>query len=481
MKKRILALVLCFMMALSACQQGAQEPPISADLPAVVEKTEPVEIPDAEGAVGVDKSETVHVKADADGTPKEITVETVLSKLGDVPSVADVSRLTNIRNTEGDEAFREDGDGDGALTWENHGVSITYEGKSDKEPPVSVHISYYLDGMETEPNALAGKSGRVTIRFDYENHTTQTITVSQADLDAVALKEDEKLDNLEDYETPTETIQQETVVPFLAVSAVMLNDHFSNVEVTNGEVMTVGNDQIVMGYALPNVADVLKLSDWEMTEKVELPDYVEFSADVVDFSLDFTATIVTNGIFEELDEEDLADFDDLAVATKLMQECSEALEATREDLEIKIANEKISKPKITPEFVTFWLHRFRKLDVENEAHRKMLVDTFVNAVYLYDDKIVVTFNYKDNSSSISLAAVTEAAGNGSDMVCSGAPTSGRKFRGFSFAFHRFGRILHLKGLYSQRAFSPLLQFLPQTGFFVLSGVDLFSMKLFKKL
>lgn len=170
-----------------------------------------------------------------------------------------------------------------------------------------------------------------------------------------------------------------------------------------------------------------------------------------------------------------------AILTRSTKERLEALEAAREDLEIKIANEKISKPKITPEFVTFWLHRFRKLDVENEAHRKMLVDTFVNAVYLYDDKIVVTFNYKDNSSSISLAAVTEAAGNGSDMVCSGAPTSGRKFRGFSFAFHRFGRILHLKGLYSQRAFSPLLQFLPQTGFFVLSGVDLFSMKLFKKL
>lgn len=323
MKKRILALVLCLMMALSACQQGAQEPPISVDLPAVVEKTEPVEIPDAEGAVGVDKSETVHVKADADGTPKEITVEAVLSKLGDVPSVADVSRLTNIRNTEGDEAFREDGDG--SLTWENHGDSITYEGKSEEQPPVSVHISYFLGGVETEPNALAGKSGRVTIRFDYENQTTQTVTVSQADLDAVTLKEDEKLDNLEDYETPTETIQRKTVVPFLAVSAVMLNDHFSNVEVTNGEVVTVGNEQLVMGYALPNVADVLKLSDWEMTEKVELPDYVEFSADVVDFSLDFTATIVTNGIFEELDEEDLADFDDLAVATKLMKECSEAL------------------------------------------------------------------------------------------------------------------------------------------------------------
>lgn len=323
MKKRILALVLCMVMVLSACQQGAQEPAASTDLPNLEENAESVEIPDAEGAVGVDKSETVHVKADADGTPKEITVEAVLSKLGDAPSVADVSRLTNIRNTEGDEAFRVDGEGE--LTWENHGESITYEGKSEEQLPVSVHISYFLDGVETEPKVLAGKSGRVTIRFDYENHTTQTVTVSQADLDAVKLEEDEKLDNLEDYETPTETIQQETVVPFLAVSAVMLNDHFSNVEVTNGEVMTVGNDQIVMGYALPNVANVLKLSDWEVTEKVELPDYVEFSADVVDFSMDFTATIVTNGIFEELDEEDLADFDDLAVATKLMKECSEAL------------------------------------------------------------------------------------------------------------------------------------------------------------
>lgn len=83
--------------------------------------------------------------------------------------------------------------------------------------------------------------------------------------------------------------------------------------------------------------------------------------------------------------------------------------------------------------------------------------------------------------SADLPNLEENAGPVEIPDAAGAPTSGRKFRGFSFAFHRFGRILHLKGLYSQRAFSPLLQFLPQTGFFVLSGVDLFSMKLFKKL
>ena len=58
----------------------------------------------------------------------------------------------------------------------------------------------------------------------------------------------------------------------------------------------------------------------------------------------------------------------------------EELEAAKEDLKIKIANEKIAKPRISPEFVTFWLHKFRKLDVRQQSHRKMLIDAFVNAI-----------------------------------------------------------------------------------------------------
>lgn len=100
----------------------------------------------------------------------------------------------------------------------------------------------------------------------------------------------------------------------------------------------------------------------------------------------------------------------------------EELEAAKEDLEIKIANEKIAKPRTSPEFVTFWLHKFRKLDVRQQSHRKMLIDAFVNAIYLYDDKLVLTFNYKDGIRTITLDDVKEAVKNntGSDLDCLGA-------------------------------------------------------------
>ena len=94
----------------------------------------------------------------------------------------------------------------------------------------------------------------------------------------------------------------------------------------------------------------------------------------------------------------------------------EELEANKEDLEIKIASEKLVSPKLDAEFVKFWLHRFRKLDVRQQSHRKMLIDTFINAIYLYDDKIIITFNYKDTTTTITFEDV-----KGSDLDCSGAP------------------------------------------------------------
>ena len=111
------------------------------------------------------------------------------------------------------------------------------------------------------------------------------------------------------------------------------------------------------------------------------------------------------------------------ILTKSTKSRLEEPEAAKEDLEIKIANEKIAKPRISPEFVTFWLHKFRKLDVRQQSHRKMLIDAFVNAIYLYDDKLVLTFNYKDGTRTITLDDVKEAVKNntGSDLDCRGAP------------------------------------------------------------
>ena len=74
--------------------------------------------------------------------------------------------------------------------------------------------------------------------------------------------------------------------------------------------------------------------------------------------------------------------------------------------------------------LTFWLHRFRKLDVRQKSHRKMLIDTFVNAIFLYDDKIVITFNYKDGTDTITFDDLKTALADmktGSDLDCSTAP------------------------------------------------------------
>ena len=112
------------------------------------------------------------------------------------------------------------------------------------------------------------------------------------------------------------------------------------------------------------------------------------------------------------------------IFTKSTKERLEQLEAVRDDLEAKIELEKLTKPRITEEQLLFWLHRFRKLDVTRKEHRQALIDTFVHAVYLYDDKMVITFNHKDGSISISFEDVCQALENvekGSDLDCFGAP------------------------------------------------------------
>ena len=112
------------------------------------------------------------------------------------------------------------------------------------------------------------------------------------------------------------------------------------------------------------------------------------------------------------------------ILTKSTKSRLEELEATKEELETKIACEKLAKPKVSAEFMTFWLQRFRKLDVRQKSHRKMLIDTFINAIFLYDDKMVITFNYKEGTTTITFDDLKTALADqktGSDLDCSTAP------------------------------------------------------------
>jgi DNA invertase Pin-like site-specific DNA recombinase len=102
----------------------------------------------------------------------------------------------------------------------------------------------------------------------------------------------------------------------------------------------------------------------------------------------------------------------------------EELEEARDEVEAKLARERMARPTVSAEFMRFWLERFRKLDITQKTHRKALIDTFVNAIFLYDDRMEISYNFTEGSSTISLSdlkAAKKPASNGSNMESSGVP------------------------------------------------------------
>lgn len=297
LRKILITAVLCpaLVLGMAACGQnsgnaGSGSPAAGAESAAANgsegDKTEVVFNPpvDTPFVTPGEKDESVYVKADAAGRPTEKTVEVVLKKIEGSDPIEDRSNLREIKNTEGNEEYTEAGEG--RYLWQNNGEDIHYKGKSDQALPVNVRITYYLEGQEVSAEKIAGKTGKVKIRFDYENNTD---------------------------------------VPFMVLSAAMLPaDVFSDVEVTNGRLMDLGDQKAVIGFAFPGLMDTLKLVDYEPTEEIELPEYVEIEARAEDFALDFTASVVSTGLFEDLEDKDLEDLD------KLPEDMDELTDASTE-------------------------------------------------------------------------------------------------------------------------------------------------------
>mgnify|MGYP000985044053 CR=1 FL=1 len=251
---------------------------------AAVLGTTPVIAAAQEADNGVSKEETVYVVADSTGKERKVIVSDHLINDGNKDTIEDASDLKDIENVKGDETFKQDGS---KLTWQADGNDIYYQGTSTKEAPVSQTITYSLDDKEVKPEELAGKSGKVTIRFDYTNNET------------VKTKIDGK--------------EEEIYVPFAAISGMVLDDSFSNVKVTNGKVISDGKNNIVVGYALPGLKESLDVDDSDFDGDVSIPDYVEVTADVENFSLSTTMTVVmnaTNFISKDGDA-DLSEVDDM--------------------------------------------------------------------------------------------------------------------------------------------------------------------------
>lgn len=230
-----------------------------------------------------DKKETVYVNANADGSVDKVTVSAQLSGQ-EKGNLEDYSNLSNIENVKGDETFTQSADG--SLTWNSTGEDIFYQGESNENLPFSMKVTYYLDGKEIEPEKLIGQSGTVKMRFDYTVNNQETVKVDGEDM-----------------------IVQ---TPFSFITAMILpSETFSNIQVENGKNVSDGDKNIVIGMAIPGLEDSLKLDSYEPLSDVEIPDYVEVTADVKDFQLALTATVVATGSLNDLNLDDIEDVDDL--------------------------------------------------------------------------------------------------------------------------------------------------------------------------
>ena len=108
------------------------------------------------------------------------------------------------------------------------------------------------------------------------------------------------------------------------------------------------------------------------------------------------------------------------ILTASTKERLESLEKQKSELSVQIIKEEMAKPTLSREQITFWFHRFRKLNTKRLDHRRRLIDSFVNAIFLYDDRITFTFNYKDGTKTINFTEL-EKSGLGSDINALAAP------------------------------------------------------------
>ena len=110
--------------------------------------------------------------------------------------------------------------------------------------------------------------------------------------------------------------------------------------------------------------------------------------------------------------------------TRTTKERLEELEIQKDELTAKIADEKLKNPSFNEGFIRFWLMKFRKFDISQKKQRKALIEIFVNAIFLYDDRMLITFNYKDGTQTVRFEdtlTANSAEEKSSDLSSSAGP------------------------------------------------------------
>ena len=218
------------------------------------------------------KSETVYSKLNNDGSVKNTVVSEYLKNTDE--KINDKTDLKDVLNLNGTEKYTIDGSN---IVWDAKGKDIYYQGKTDKELPVSLNISYKLDGKDITLDKLLGKKGKVEITLNYTNKDSHNVLVNGS--------------------------YQKLYTPFIVTFGTMIkNENNSNITVSNGRVVSNGKSSIVVAIASPGLHDSLGI------DSIKDFDTITLSYDTTNFELSSMYSVVTSGLIKQ---DDLRVFDKL--------------------------------------------------------------------------------------------------------------------------------------------------------------------------
>ena len=156
-------------------------------------------------------------------------------------------------------------------------------------------------------------------------------------------------------------------------------------DIVIGEILLFLKDDTTLG----------KIADAVVAEtKKENPAILAMNVELADTQLKLKNIMnaIENGIFTESTKSRL-----------------DELEKLKKKLSISLQAEQAKHPVLSKEQIIAWFHRLRTFDVTKKEHRERLIDTFINAIFLFDDKLVITFNYQNGSKTILLSDLEKSS------------------------------------------------------------------------
>ncbi len=215
-------------------------------------------------ASALTKDETVYAHLNNNGETKSIIVSEILKNTEGKNELTDYSTLENIVNKNGNETYTLQKNN---LTWMSNGNDIYYEGKYQKNLPISMNITYKLNGKTVNAKDVLGQSGKVEITINYKNSSKKVINING------------KSANI--------------YTPFMIMYGAMLDSNYNkNVTINNGKVISNGNNNVIVGLSIPGLSESLNLNEINL-------DSLVITYDTTNFEVPTMYNIVSNKLISD--------------------------------------------------------------------------------------------------------------------------------------------------------------------------------------